>query len=315
MFFLHSRNSSEFSRIDKLLSQHTPHPQWMGRLAAAIGTIALAITLFALGFAVCCLPISTTTFARMHITGDLSPYAPNSLVHIAEATRTYTLALPGASGESAQAAQAENELAQVQDAELTLLRQTNHRIDTTVARFESSESFAPSSSKNIGDISWYDDLSNSALKMRALGDIDERLALSSDALSHLADCNRVITHALPWLIACCIVSCISIVFLKQSPRLLALMLISGPALLLGLLVLAGAAAVIDFDSFFGAFHGVFFPQGNWTFAADSLLIQALPEGFWMAMGATWLLTCVVASIISIIAGKQLVSHTGSRAIS
>ncbi len=38
---------------------------------------------------------------------------------------------------------------------------------------------------------------------------------------------------------------------------------------------------IAFNSSFVIFHQLFFPQGNWQFAADSLLIQTFPIGFFI----------------------------------
>jgi len=52
-------------------------------------------------------------------------------------------------------------------------------------------------------------------------------------------------------------------------------------------VLAAVAAVTDFDTFFSAFHGVFFAEGTWTFPYDSLLIRLFPEPFWAVSGASW----------------------------
>lgn len=52
-------------------------------------------------------------------------------------------------------------------------------------------------------------------------------------------------------------------------------------------VLAGLAAVSDFDRFFSAFHGVFFAAGTWEFPSDSLLIRLFPEPFWTAAGLSW----------------------------
>lgn len=54
--------------------------------------------------------------------------------------------------------------------------------------------------------------------------------------------------------------------------------------------LAAALAVLTvmvavfFPPFFALFHQLFFPQGNYAFAADSLLIQTFPPAFW------WLVT-------------------------
>jgi|SRR3989344_8235528 len=42
--------------------------------------------------------------------------------------------------------------------------------------------------------------------------------------------------------------------------------------------------VIDFNWLFTLFHQLFFPQGNWQFAGDSLLIQNFPIGFFVNTG-------------------------------
>jgi len=62
------------------------------------------------------------------------------------------------------------------------------------------------------------------------------------------------------------------------------------AVSVALLPAAAIAAVSDFDSFFTAFHGLFFASGTWTFAYDSLLIQTFPEPFWATSGAAWAVT-------------------------
>ncbi|MBI2669324.1 DUF1461 domain-containing protein [Candidatus Woesearchaeota archaeon] len=40
-------------------------------------------------------------------------------------------------------------------------------------------------------------------------------------------------------------------------------------------------AIFGFDALFTAFHTLFFPQGNWIFPADSLLIQTFPSIFFI----------------------------------
>ena len=40
----------------------------------------------------------------------------------------------------------------------------------------------------------------------------------------------------------------------------------------------------DFNLAFVTFHKIFFPQGNWIFSTDSLLIQTFPESFFVLMG-------------------------------
>ncbi len=45
--------------------------------------------------------------------------------------------------------------------------------------------------------------------------------------------------------------------------------------------------VIPFDSLFRVFHLIFFPQGNWTFPLDSVLIQFYPQEFFAWYALCW----------------------------
>ena len=51
-------------------------------------------------------------------------------------------------------------------------------------------------------------------------------------------------------------------------------------------------AVLDFDAFFTAFHGLFFREGTWTFSYTDTLIQLYPLPLWM--DAVWKIGAVVA---------------------
>jgi integral membrane protein (TIGR01906 family) len=66
-------------------------------------------------------------------------------------------------------------------------------------------------------------------------------------------------------------------------------------LLSGSVVLAMGVALIDFDTFFSAFHGLFFEPGTWTFPSDSVLIRVFPEPFWTAAGTAWALLVLLAA--------------------
>ncbi len=77
------------------------------------------------------------------------------------------------------------------------------------------------------------------------------------------------------------------------------MLVAGPTIMIALLAALALWAAVDFMGFFGAFHGLFFPQGNWTFPVDSLLITMYPTHFWMGMGAVWAAVTALLSILSV----------------
>jgi len=55
----------------------------------------------------------------------------------------------------------------------------------------------------------------------------------------------------------------------------------GVAIVGVLVALVLASSLIDFDSFFTLFHGLFFEAGTWTFYAGDTLIQLYPLPFWM----------------------------------
>ena len=141
-------------------------------ILAGIGATVLAVTLLVCGFAVCCLPGVTTSLAGTVSTGETSPYTHDQLVELAGVTRAFTVD-PHRDAEAA----AEDVAAAVVDA----------------ARAASAEG-APKAGE------WTDaarralDVSGTSLDaMNALAKVSDRYALDGAAVSHLEDCNRLIT--------------------------------------------------------------------------------------------------------------------------
>jgi len=60
---------------------------------------------------------------------------------------------------------------------------------------------------------------------------------------------------------------------------------AGAILAIIIIILLGMAMFFDFENIFIHFHQIFFPQGNWTFPADSLMIQIFTENLfeWLGM--------------------------------
>ena len=52
---------------------------------------------------------------------------------------------------------------------------------------------------------------------------------------------------------------------------------------LALVCIVALLAILPFDALFAMFHKVFFPQGNWMFAADSMLITLFPSTFFASL--------------------------------
>lgn len=70
----------------------------------------------------------------------------------------------------------------------------------------------------------------------------------------------------------------------------------------GIVVLLGIIGVSDFDSFFSAFHGVFFKAGTWTFPSDAMIIRVFPLPFWTVAAASWAAAALVLSASLVVAG-------------
>ncbi len=77
----------------------------------------------------------------------------------------------------------------------------------------------------------------------------------------------------------------------------------GGVLALVLAVLLAASTLAGFDSFWTAFHHVLFPQGDWMFPADSVLITLFPEAFFEGFATQVLLAIAAFSLLAIGASR------------
>lgn len=245
---------------------------------AGIGATVLALTLLVCGFVACCMPVTTERLSSFVSTGDSSPYTHEQLVQLAGATRAFTVE-PHQSMDAA-----EKELAQtVLDAAREASAAGAPKADrwTAAAREALDEGATPLDS------------------MDALAKVSDRYALDEAAVSHLEDCNLLITGVMSWLWMVGLAALIIAILLglRKQFEALAFMLRMGPAMLLAFLVVLGLWGLVDFNGLFAAFHSLFFVDGSWTFSADSLLISMYPLDFWMGMGAVWLAVAVGLGLI------------------
>nr|MCR5845844.1 DUF1461 domain-containing protein [bacterium] len=144
---------------------------------------------------------------------------------------------------------------------------------------------------------------------------DYRSAYTPDMMSHLDDVAKVILisriAALGLLILLIICMCRYAVLSKRAKgtrqgfkikRSEARAMKAASLILIILVVGIAAFAYFDFNTFFKIFHSLFFKAGTWTFPPNSLLILALPEKFWIAMGALWAGLAVLFSLILLFVG-------------
>ena len=103
-------------------------------------------------------------------------------------------------------------------------------------------------------------------------------------ISHLEDVVRVMNGAnIFWYASGTIILILSFYFWKDKEQLQKALRYGGMATVAFIAVIL-MAILVGFEEVFTLFHLLFFPQGNWQFAADSLLIQTFPLDFFIMMG-------------------------------
>lgn len=252
-------------------------------IIAAVTAVALAIAFVGLGFAACVLPPVTHSLSSAFARDDISPFDRNQLVRVADATRDFSF---GAHDEQA-------------------LYRAIYEVDSEFAEtLKGTGGTVPADFPALGAVRTAATLDD---YRRAFAGASELYCYSPDTISHLDDCHKIAAAAYPSLIAIAIVAVAGAVFTGvtgRSRKLGATLIAAGAIVIVAFLAL-GIWAAVDFNGFFTMFHQLLFSQGNWTFPYDSLLICSLPTEFWMGMGAVWLLTTVLACVISLLVGRKL----------
>lgn len=134
------------------------------------------------------------------------------------------------------------------------------------------------------------------------------------ASSHLEDVRDVVlaSRIVGIVLALAISAWLAIAVYRRRPAEIASALRWGAYACLVAPLIIAAAGFVSFDALFAAFHGLFFVEGTWTFAADSLLIELFPERFWTTAGASLALLVVVQGIVLWTAGGAVVRRERRR---
>lgn len=253
------------------------------RLIRAVTAIALAVSFIALGFAADLLPQTTHNLANGCSDDAGSPLDRSQLVAVADATRDYAFGSHDLRSLYGTIAQVDREYRQA------ILEKGG----TLGADFPKVESLGADAS-----VEQY---------AAAFSRSSDQYGYSPEVIRHLDDCHRIAMVAYPLLIVVALLAVAGLAYcgIRGRQRALGEVLMAAGIAVLALFLVLGLWALIDFNGLFANFHMLFFSQGGWTFPADSLLICALPTAFWMGMGALWLATAIVASILSLGAGLLL----------
>lgn len=111
----------------------------------------------------------------------------------------------------------------------------------------------------------------------------EELTLNYTAaeISHLDDVAQAMKSAqIGLFLSGIIILTLLFYFRRDKEQLLRLLKYGGISTVTFILLIL-VALLLNFNSLFTVFHQLFFPQGNWQFAADSVLIQTFPQDFFM----------------------------------
>lgn len=137
--------------------------------------------------------------------------------------------------------------------------------------------------------------------------VDGRPGFDAPSVSHLGDVRRVIAGArlLTWVLAITFAIMLAVAVARRRLAGIAPVLRAGAVWCAVFVLLTVAAGVFDFDALFSSFHGVFFAEGTWTFASDSLLIQTFPESFWATAAAVWAVLVLLGAALLALGARAL----------
>ncbi len=253
------------------------------RFIRVVAAIALVAVYAGMGFLVCVLPPTTHSLANAYSDDMASPFNRTQLTAVADATRDYAFG----------------------SHRILSLYQAIYDVDSQYEQEVKAQ--GGSVDADFPDLSQVTDRDDPQQYARAFAGASDRFCYSAEEVKHLDDCQAIAAGAYPALAVILLVAVAGLVILgiRKNKRAIGEALMAAGISVLVCFLLLGAWALFDFNGMFAAFHALFFSQGSWTFPADSLLICALPEAFWVGMGTVWLAVALGASILSLAVGAIL----------
>lgn len=248
------------------------------RILLSLATIlALAYSMFGFGFIACTSPMATKMVGETFSGWEHSVFPEEDMASIAEAVRSFAI-----DGSSAQ----------------DLYSQVEQALE------KNYPALAEAFDQGYIDQSNSDEM-NALAGSDSLGELEETYSFPQTALSHLADCTPLFTTGKISVGVICGAGIIGLILLGifWGRRYVGKAMIGASGLLIILLIVFGIWALVDFNSLFTLMHLALFPQGNWTFPSDSLLIRLFPEAFWLMMAVLWLAVSIALSLIVGILGR------------
>ena len=136
---------------------------------------------------------------------------------------------------------------------------------------------------------------------------DERVSFTPDVMQHMEDVRLVIKGAALATIALVLLLIVLLIVAGRrggGKTVSSGLFIGGITTVIFALVLV-IIGFLSFETLFTAIHKLFFADGTWTFAEDSLLICTYPLPYWIGMGAVWGIALVLLSALTSLIGLTL----------
>lgn len=125
-------------------------------------------------------------------------------------------------------------------------------------------------------------------------------------IDHMADVRAVVRgFGIAWVVALGLAAAAGAALWRLGgPNAVRRALAGGGILTLAAIAAVGLFALVAFDAFFGAFHGLFFEGDSWRFADTATLRRLYPDAFWaIASAATVVLVAAQAAGLAL-AGRR-----------
>ncbi|MCF8013567.1 TIGR01906 family membrane protein [Candidatus Woesearchaeota archaeon] len=122
---------------------------------------------------------------------------------------------------------------------------------------------------------------------------------TENEIKHMKDVKKIYTTINIISLTCLLIIILSIIYFtknKQEKQIIRSLKISSiTIIIMGLLLIA--LTLFNFQSTFTIFHNIFFPQGNWLFPYNSLLITLYPNKFFINTANYSFLASTIISLI------------------
>lgn len=129
---------------------------------------------------------------------------------------------------------------------------------------------------------------------------DSRVSFTPDVVSHMWDVRNVLqgTRIVTLILTALWAAVLLLPGQKAGRSTIGTGLFFGGVMAVAIALLLAIIGGVSFNSLFSGMHQLFFAEGTWTFAEDSLLICAYPLPFWMGMGVIWAATLILFSALA-----------------